>query len=526
MSGCVKRTSGRFVKETRVSPPIPAKECVGQVRRGNDGNWYEPEPDKNGRYFWQLVGEESDRKPAPSRSSPAKRASAAKRASPSKASPSKKRKQPAAPAVAAACESDEEKTKCVRRTTAYYKNRNMPPLDAEECPNQERRGKNGRMYRSEFNEDLGIYKWYLTTKKASPKKSGGACSPKKTSLPATDDSLLSVFRSKATAAATRPDYVSVAAATKRPVVYSKLPADADRPSYSALPLTSATAGALALPITAGSAIAAAKKPVKALPQLPGAPRITVGPTASAFVPTNDGIVVGDFNLDELLSKAGKDTFLRVAFQPDGASAGATTITWPAPISGSATVFATQRGDGEYALGNGKTITVDGGHIFAVPESVWRKVRGSLGKSDDIIIEQAKGSVAAYDPRSKSPVTLLTDAGLFSTFVTSPDESRNKIVVSGKEPLGVDQRRSSRAAAASLGVGSNSSQQNRCNECETKWAKSGLTKSKNARLTEEEKKTLNSDFKKWAVRNHPDKGGDSETFADISTCRDYFVNDQC
>ncbi len=68
---------------------------------------------------------------------------------------------------------------------------------------------------------------------------------------------------------------------------------------------------------------------------------------------------------------------------------------------------------------------------------------------------------------------------------------------------------------------------KCNDCVEYFKEAGLlTNNQNAKLTADEKKGLNNAFKRWAVLNHPDKGGDNEKFAKISGCRDYYNDGVC
>lgn len=56
--------------------------------------------------------------------------------------------------------------------------------------------------------------------------------------------------------------------------------------------------------------------------------------------------------------------------------------------------------------------------------------------------------------------------------------------------------------------------NKCSTCKPLLEKNGFTLDKNASESE-----VARAFRKWAVRNHPDKGGNSETFAEVSACID-------
>ena len=50
MSECVKMKSDKY--SLRNSPPYPANKCKTMKKKGNDGNYYSSEPDKNGVYKW------------------------------------------------------------------------------------------------------------------------------------------------------------------------------------------------------------------------------------------------------------------------------------------------------------------------------------------------------------------------------------------------------------------------------------------------------------------------------------------
>ena len=47
---CTKKTQKKYV--TRDSPPYSASDCKTLKKKGNDGNFYVSEPDKNGTYKW------------------------------------------------------------------------------------------------------------------------------------------------------------------------------------------------------------------------------------------------------------------------------------------------------------------------------------------------------------------------------------------------------------------------------------------------------------------------------------------
>ena len=48
---CVKKTTKRYTE--RNSPPYPANECKGKVKKGNDGKMYVSVPNVNGIYRWK-----------------------------------------------------------------------------------------------------------------------------------------------------------------------------------------------------------------------------------------------------------------------------------------------------------------------------------------------------------------------------------------------------------------------------------------------------------------------------------------
>lgn len=48
---CVKKTTKRYTE--RKSPPYPANECKGKVKKGNDGKMYVSVPNVNGIYRWK-----------------------------------------------------------------------------------------------------------------------------------------------------------------------------------------------------------------------------------------------------------------------------------------------------------------------------------------------------------------------------------------------------------------------------------------------------------------------------------------
>jgi len=53
MSKCVKINTKKYL--TRDSPPYPANQCPNEIKKGNDGNYYQSKPDKNGVYKWILL---------------------------------------------------------------------------------------------------------------------------------------------------------------------------------------------------------------------------------------------------------------------------------------------------------------------------------------------------------------------------------------------------------------------------------------------------------------------------------------
>lgn len=53
MSECIKMKTDKY--SLRNSPPYPANKCKTMKKKGNDGNYYLSEPDKNGIYKWVKV---------------------------------------------------------------------------------------------------------------------------------------------------------------------------------------------------------------------------------------------------------------------------------------------------------------------------------------------------------------------------------------------------------------------------------------------------------------------------------------
>ncbi len=53
MSECIKINTDKY--SFRNSPPYPANKCKSIKKRGNDGNTYLSQPDKNGTYKWVNV---------------------------------------------------------------------------------------------------------------------------------------------------------------------------------------------------------------------------------------------------------------------------------------------------------------------------------------------------------------------------------------------------------------------------------------------------------------------------------------
>ena len=53
MSECIKMKSDKY--SLRNSPPYPANKCKTMKKKGNDGDYYLSESDKNGVYKWVKV---------------------------------------------------------------------------------------------------------------------------------------------------------------------------------------------------------------------------------------------------------------------------------------------------------------------------------------------------------------------------------------------------------------------------------------------------------------------------------------
>lgn len=55
MSECVKLRDKLEKYTYRNSPPFPANKCKSMRKKGNDGQYYKSQPDKNGTYKWTLM---------------------------------------------------------------------------------------------------------------------------------------------------------------------------------------------------------------------------------------------------------------------------------------------------------------------------------------------------------------------------------------------------------------------------------------------------------------------------------------
>jgi hypothetical protein len=55
MSECVKLRDKLEKYTFRNSPPYPANKCKTMRKKGNDGQYYKSQPDKNGTYKWVLM---------------------------------------------------------------------------------------------------------------------------------------------------------------------------------------------------------------------------------------------------------------------------------------------------------------------------------------------------------------------------------------------------------------------------------------------------------------------------------------
>ena len=49
---CIKKTTQVYASSKRLCPPYVAKDCVGAIKQGNDGNYYEVKKTKSGLYKW------------------------------------------------------------------------------------------------------------------------------------------------------------------------------------------------------------------------------------------------------------------------------------------------------------------------------------------------------------------------------------------------------------------------------------------------------------------------------------------
>lgn len=72
----------------------------------------------------------------------------------------------------------------------------------------------------------------------------------------------------------------------------------------------------------------------------------------------------------------------------------------------------------------------------------------------------------------------------------------------------------------------SDQEIKCKKCLDYIVSNGLLprNSRNYRLNESEKKMLSSNFRRWSLRNHPDKGGDVERYKTMNACIDMIAKE--
>lgn len=57
MPKCIKLKSNKY--SLRNSPPYPANKCKSMKKKGNDGNFYVSQPDKNGTHKWVVINKKN-----------------------------------------------------------------------------------------------------------------------------------------------------------------------------------------------------------------------------------------------------------------------------------------------------------------------------------------------------------------------------------------------------------------------------------------------------------------------------------
>lgn len=62
MSDCVKLRDKLEKYTYRNSPPYPANKCKSMRKKGNDGQYYKSQADKNGTYKWILMNSKTNLK--------------------------------------------------------------------------------------------------------------------------------------------------------------------------------------------------------------------------------------------------------------------------------------------------------------------------------------------------------------------------------------------------------------------------------------------------------------------------------
>jgi len=62
----------------------------------------------------------------------------------------------------------------------------------------------------------------------------------------------------------------------------------------------------------------------------------------------------------------------------------------------------------------------------------------------------------------------------------------------------------------------------CDKCSKTLTKAGVLKEPQTVLTDEQRGPAKEKFKDWAFENHPDKGGDTDVFQEVSHCTDIIV----
>lgn len=159
MTTCKKQTTKKYL--TRSSPAFPANECCGKRKRGNDGEWWISQQNKNGVCRWVPYKVKSKsvikRKKVDVQSkvnddedlSDLLTTVVDTVVEPRKRNPRNPKVEKSSTKVA---------TTCKKNTTKKYENRPSPAFPANECCGKRKRGNDGEWWISKPNKN-GVCRW-------------------------------------------------------------------------------------------------------------------------------------------------------------------------------------------------------------------------------------------------------------------------------------------------------------------------------------------------------------------------------